>query len=291
MRALAGCLLLAFSFSIFGQPTKPVPTWIKQNEVRQPSVEKINEKNSAPNKSTPKIIAANETESSAPVDVAMPPHKNEEKSSAEWEQVKVAKFAAVIAVLVLLTAMIQAGMFSWQLNLMRYANSTAAHSAEAAEKSAQASLNQSIHLQQSTRAYVLASNKFGMDHNFGQVRGTVLFKNFGQTPASDVRVCIFINFVELPFSGPFNQGDFSGASKAPIGPGLEFPLTAELPAPLREENKQKCLSGAAAIIVWGEVQYKDIFGVAQLTKIKIQSTGDDFDKGLFEICEDGNEAT
>ena len=196
-----------------------------------------------------------------------------------------------IAVVMAGIAGVQAWFFWRQLERMRESNETAAKSAQAALAGSKAALEQTAHLKQAARAYVLSTHDEKMGLFDGRVWVTARIKNFGQTPAHKVRFSYCLNAFDFPYSGPFAEADFTKASSGSLGPGAVFEGTVELSGALNEKQIETIIQGNGAIYLWGYVSYEDVFGVEQETHMRSISTGENFRRLEMIVCEDGNKAT
>jgi hypothetical protein len=117
--------------------------------------------------------------------------------------------------------------------------------------------------------------------------------NVGQTPAYDV--------VHLAgIAGAANdcpiQPDFTLAGKdikrgtAVMRGGGKSTLELPTAGPLRPDQEAGVKSDTDSIYVFGEITYRDTFGVAHFTRYRARVSGEGSDRGLFKYTEEGNEA-
>ena len=97
---------------------------------------------------------------------------------------------------------------------------------------------------------------------------------------------------DLPYKGAFLEADFTDASQAPLGAGQGHAITVCLGGdePFTTAAANLCISGKAAVYLWGTIIYEDVFRNEHRTHIRAISSGENFSTGEFEICEEGNEA-
>ena len=199
--------------------------------------------------------------------------------------------AALIALLALVVAGIQAWFFKEQLGKMERALNDSKSMADAAKTSADASLQQALNIQRASRAYVLPNGEDEFSRKGNTIEVTVRFQNYGQTPANNVLIAMKTNSFGMPYSGLFEAQDFNKGSRTSIGPGGVVTQSVKIPVEDAEKVYEWICSKAGGMFIWGEVVYNDIFGDEQHTFFRRLSTGEDFRSGAMVVCEDGNEST
>lgn len=169
-----------------------------------------------------------------------------------------------------------------------FAATRAAHAAEASVQVARETSQRQL------RAYIdVDQAEITSRDEFGQLAAGVRLKNSGQTPAYDVECWYVIGWRPYPFlPGSFDpRRDREGESKATIGGGgggttllLE---TVKVP-PLSTDTDY--LAGKLAIVVYGEVSYRDTFGNKQSTGFRMYNINDIGQRRLRKSPE-GNHST
>lgn len=118
---------------------------------------------------------------------------------------------------------------------------------------------------------------------------TLSAKNYGKTPATDVRCVSFGNLWQFPLDVELEPAvHLPGASKTSLGAGDGIKMFPTLHRPLKETEEAAIRAGQAAIYIWGEVVYLDVFNNKQSTQFRMYCTGDDFDRGHFAFHPEGN---
>lgn len=140
------------------------------------------------------------------------------------------------------------------------------------------------------RAYVQVSGaKAKVPIRDGVLEVALTLKNFGQTPAHHVTSWIGIaafNAGQQPhFPSP---GDDFGLARGPIGPGAPRDFTIPLAESMTAPRWQALENGDAAVYVWGEIRYADIFGKKRFTRFRLRMSGEGASDGRFSMCEEGN---
>ncbi len=153
--------------------------------------------------------------------------------------------------------------------------------------------------QRQLRAYVgiesITINKFG-DSDVPEVH--IIFKNTGLTPAyiniKTTRTAILMR--EFPISGDFPDfppiNSSIQSSQSVIGAGGVVQSIAPTARPLSDAENSSVRDGTGAIYVFGEITYKDVFGISRFTKFRLYYGGDAGARadGLMKRYEGDNEA-
>ena len=120
-------------------------------------------------------------------------------------------------------------------------------------------------------------------------------KNFGQTPASDVKLRYMIKLCDFPPTNePFNvPDDGPNVSSAILPPQIGMHDAFTPPQVLGPIQKGDFLAGRKAIYVFGIITYKDVFSKSRKTEFRYMAGGNVglHSEGSLRICEDGNKAT
>jgi hypothetical protein len=200
-------------------------------------------------------------------------------------------------------AVLQAGLFVWQLLYMRKGLRDATIATNAATASAKAA-NDSILLakqtaEQQLRAYVFPT-KIGVKLYIGQVpKYCVLIRNTGQTPAYKLRCIDRFASVNFPLQEPLPDTVSSDFSRTNLGPGhkLEKSGTArrpdDTPVIFTASALEKLRDGRAAIYVYGIIDFVDAFKRERWVKYRYMTGGNvGFQSdGKLVICEQGNDTS
>jgi hypothetical protein len=130
------------------------------------------------------------------------------------------------------------------------------------------------------------------DHPLWPLEVRVEVRNFGPTPAYDVRpwLCVFIDgYPDLgePFEARTADLRFTTSILPPNG---HFELYAHAGESL-SGSLPGLKASTSAVYVFGEIHYKDVFGHTRWTKFRLVCVGENFGKGSFQLCLEGNEAS
>ena len=190
----------------------------------------------------------------------------------------------------LLIAAVQAGLFLWQLRLMRVSLSSAETAARSAESTVEIMRDTA---QRQLRAYITVETAKIEFPEPGRPRSTVNYRNAGQTPAHDVQIWIhqWIACYPMGCELPHPPEDFVMA-KALLGSGSFNTMVTEAPQPLAKDQFLDLIGTAeGTIYVYGEIRYKDVFGHGHYCKYKFMYGGSEPTRaGTLKPCPDGNEA-
>jgi hypothetical protein len=222
-------------------------------------------------------------------------------------------------ILVIVTA-ITAGFIGWQAWETKRAAKAAATSVEAidrqavilerqtaaTEKAAEATAR-SVELaadtaQRQLRAYVgvcAALLKFQYPKH---PEAQVSIKNFGQTPAHDVRYWIHTWIAPFPLTDdlPEPDGDFQ-MSKSLLHPGMESTIVSGEKPPIPKNITPLIGSEMYTVYVYGKITYRDVFGHERSTTYRLKYGGKEgevrtttvsgFECGRLQPDREGNEAS
>lgn len=99
------------------------------------------------------------------------------------------------------------------------------------------------------------------------VQTDVIFKNVGQTPSFKTKITAAINLYPKNFTNTPDYGDTPKESvELSISKDLTYKYTAESFRPFYEEEIRKVLAGELFFYLYGQVDYRDIFGDKHRTK-------------------------
>jgi hypothetical protein len=174
-----------------------------------------------------------------------------------------------LTLLLVLVGAIQAGLFVWQLGLIRKGLADTKEAADAAKESTQTA-NASLALSRQTaehqlRAYVMVDKAVTV--NFGpKPTAQVVIKNFGATPAYGFTIWTVVDVATDPIDGPPEPPTGAVEAKGDLGPGSFVHTwdTSERVIPV--EEIQAVQDGRAGFYVFGKAAYKDVFGKEHSTK-------------------------
>jgi hypothetical protein len=168
-------------------------------------------------------------------------------------------------------------------------------SASAATKSADAAINTVRTMQDNgekqLRAYVYPVAASRIVDGIHAPLFRLQIKNSGQTPAYDCSryaVEVFSSTFPLAPEG-FNPVPGNPPSKSPIPPG-EFVEIVATAHPLTSQQQEQITLSRAAIYLYGKINYRDAFGHDRESTFRFVCVGDNFVRGLFAACDEGNTA-
>jgi hypothetical protein len=142
------------------------------------------------------------------------------------------------------------------------------------------------------RAYVLVSGAGIMDINNRVGRkAQITIRNFGQTPAHDLKFWAAVGLHEFPLQRALSQPPHELRMGADVlAPGRDS--TMVIPVESANDGQENCLRrGQAAIYVFGHLAYIDAFNIERQTDFRLMCYGDGFAEGLISPCEEGNKYT
>lgn len=273
-----GCFLLALSIGMGGNGilnASPVNSYLTSS--KQLVVSQLSKKNEKP----PQYGSIQE-------EVTRTTGSDIHSGSPDW-------WLAVFTGVLVLIAFFQLLLFYWQLRIMRRGIDDSTVSANAASASAQATA-ESVRIMRETaerqlRAYISGqASSFKYDATKKNVVVEVHFKNFGQTPAYNVRCWMGVTVREHPLGSLLQN------------PPVELPLAKEVLAPSRHSiitvptrelsdlEINQFMSGQTVVYAFGEISYSDAFGQHRVTKFRLIGKSEDIEKGMMCPDTDGNEA-
>jgi hypothetical protein len=127
----------------------------------------------------------------------------------------------------------------------------------------------------------------------GTVRGVVVVKNNGQTPAYDVVTWAGIDIARISeeknLVAPAETG---GIAVTAMGPGGTTSHNRSLLRPLTDHEISEVKTGKSSIYLFGRTSYRDVFGKRHSTKFRVRYSGNWPPVGgpAMNFCETGNEA-
>jgi hypothetical protein len=120
---------------------------------------------------------------------------------------------------------------------------------------------------------------------------SVHFTNFGRTPAYKVECWAGVQYQDPPGDGHAPVGNELLQGPWTLGANAVMTQGAETPKPVPIELERRILEGNAAIVVFGQVRYEDVFGAQHETKFKLATSKFDYPHGRYKTCLDGNKST
>lgn len=185
--------------------------------------------------------------------------EREQKAAADAALVKYTGFSAFFAGLVLLVAIVQVGLFVWQLRLIKRATDDAGVAASAAKNSA-------VALMTAERAYVKLSHVppgLNIEKTDGFFWVSEQVKNFGNTPALITDVVITFKLIAkdkaLPTVLEYEKRSGRQPRQAFLVKGEEFFFNTS-PQQMTAANLRSITADTHRFYVLGFVDYIDNFG-------------------------------
>lgn len=120
-----------------------------------------------------------------------------------------------------------------------------------------------------------------------------VIKNFGQTPAHDVRqwVHLWIEAYPLTIDLPLPPPDFV-MGQSVLAPGAHTSMFMPKEPPVRPEEIRELGTATGTIWVYGEVTYRDVFGERHRTRYRLFYGGSEGVRdGRLKPDQEGNDAT
>ena len=144
------------------------------------------------------------------------------------------------------------------------------------------------------RAYVFASladgEKMFLDED-GRLSAPLIIKNYGQTPAHNLKCSVFIGPYKIPLAEALDPPNYINGSTGCIAPGQMFRHYPTVLRVLTEPEIKGITSRKYGMFIWGYLEYVDVFKSIQKVQFRMVSTGEDFTRGELAYCEEGNNAT
>jgi hypothetical protein len=154
--------------------------------------------------------------------------------------------------------------------------------------------------QRQLRAYVLVSSALLKFKRPDAPEVQVHFKNYGQTPAYEMRgwISIWIEKYPLKITLPEAPPDFRKATETLAPSRVSIFVTSKSP-PVQAQYIRLLGTPEGTVYVYGEIRYKDAFGTARWTKYRLMygggepvqtSTADGYKSALLKPDVEGNES-
>lgn len=144
------------------------------------------------------------------------------------------------------------------------------------------------------RAYVFVSladgEKLFLDEN-ECLSAPLIVKNYGQTPAYNLKCSVFIGPYKLPLNETLDPPQYANGSIGCLAQNQVFRQYPTLLRKFTQTETDGIVSGEYGIYVWGYLEYTDIFKSTQKVQFRMASSGGDFARGELAYCNEGNEAT
>jgi len=147
---------------------------------------------------------------------------------------------------------------------------------------------------QQLRAYLNYESGNALDAKTNTPTVQLVFKNFGQTPAYDIRVRVGITATKYPLSGALPSIEKATQTFGVLAPQAHYVMrrtlnNPPLPAPLME----KFMTGEVGLYVHGEILYDDAFKRTQFTRFRLLCRHAPVPNPQYDLetCEEGNDAS
>ncbi|QOJ34144.1 MAG: hypothetical protein HRU82_03885 [Nitrospira sp.] len=277
----------------------PTPTPPKPSHPKYPHPTESNQQSAYDKRGTqdqPLIIKSLETPESAQERAYKRAERDEESTNDRWVLI----WTAVSALATSTTAVIAgitAGIAIFSLRAIRDQVEANRVAAKAAQDAADATTKTVKAMQDTAERQLRAYLFVGVEKcpNLSAPAAPefrIFIKNAGQTPAHDV--FHWTNMGILPFplrEEPPGPDPSSPMIKTVIAPGADFVaehkgppiLTAKAIAAIQDGSQYR-------LYAWGQVLYRDIFGINRTTKFRFMHGGPDISPGTMHYCEEGNDA-
>jgi len=205
-----------------------------------------------------------------------------QQDMAWWAQV-LALVAGLEALLTFFGVLIMAFMLPAMTSASRQARRMAntAHDALAQSKR---------HARQELRAYLVAvGGKAGVTR-LG-LRADIVIRNCGKTPAYDLIAKGAMRFVKPPVSVEYSESEHF-KEQSVLGPGCDQEFKIYFPGSFgQSEQREVSDREGRNIIVYGEVEYRDVFNEAQTTQFQFIASGNLLVGEVLSPAPEGNAAT
>lgn len=146
------------------------------------------------------------------------------------------------------------------------------------------------------RAYVFPQELHVSDVELGKhPSATLVVKNTGLTPATEVVAWAGVWVGNFPLTAELIRATpefMKTASRRSVGPGSSFTINNSWNEILTAQHIQMLQNGTAAVFVWGEITYLDIFGRKRTTGFRSYYGGDTGLRagGATTTAQDGNDS-
>lgn len=211
--------------------------------------------------------------------------EREDKTRIDKETLRIARWMLYATIGLLLVAIVQASFFIWQLRLMKQSMVDTAAAALAAIRSADT-------MRQQLRAYAVVED-VKIKRRDGKPFIYVFIKNYGQTPANNIRYWLHAE----PIAGDASAAPPKPASAIFQGKIAVMPpqdgVSTEFDVPTIEAADVTEIEGERKMLcLFGQAVYADVFGKESVTNIFYTRVGKNWlDDGDMYQGDDGNEAT
>lgn len=141
------------------------------------------------------------------------------------------------------------------------------------------------------RAY-LGIDKSGFKNNTYFAEYEISFRNFGATPANNVRIRLDTDLRDTDDDRPFTiNSDFQ--SYGPLSPTQNTVVLAEEDTDFDTAEWASVYNGSRILYLFGEVLYEDCFSRTRSLKFRLRTEArfDSAKKGQLKFCSSGNAAT
>ncbi|WP_139350590.1 hypothetical protein [Rhodanobacter sp. B04] len=148
--------------------------------------------------------------------------------------------------------------------------------------------------QRQLRAYVHISDvSINSIYAEKKVTAQIPIKNFGQTPAYDVRIWVDICAQEISLTPNLSTLIHDGTSaRGILPPGFDFKVPVSSNGVLPQAVYDEIAASKKAIYIWGRIDYSDTFGRRCFTKFRLKRTNDGVTPldsfSNLAMCEGGN---
>ncbi len=128
------------------------------------------------------------------------------------------------------------------------------------------------------RAYIFPHEMRVTDVDIGgRPTADIVVKNTGLTPATNVISWAGIWVGNFPLQAQLSRANsefMKSASRRSAGPGATFSIAPVWSETLTEQHMRMLRNGTAAVFVWGEITYVDVFGQKRITSFHSYYGGD-----------------
>jgi hypothetical protein len=125
------------------------------------------------------------------------------------------------------------------------------------------------------RAYILPVGRV-LNGDLQNPSVRIVFRNTGQTPATNVVTWVGVGVRKFPFTGELTQATeeyLKAASRRLLGPSSESTFVTR-PIYVQPENQAAIRDGQSALYCWGKTVYDDVFGRQQYQTFRFYVGGD-----------------
>jgi len=212
------------------------------------------------------------------------PEKTEKKTSPDW-LVWFTGALVLVGACQLIAMLVQA---KWMRRTVGVAQDSA-DAANATVKTMQDTAEREL------RAYVLATT--GQRHRDATRKDAssvkIVIKNFGATPAYELTNWMGVDIFRWPLPTDLGTPENTDRNRSMsiLGPGDTSELGGPLNTLLTAEQEAQIRRGEYAMVLWGEIKYRDAFNIRRVTRFRYFCIGELIVDGRFAPHDEGNEAT